>query len=80
MSFNLVDNVIETHTWNYHVVVYCIRRHDYAHFSLRPNSDGECILDVTDWDSEERTILHNYLQKHRIRYDLERQIKDCEED
>ena len=76
---NLVTDVRETHTWNYHVIAYCTQRHDYAHFSLRPNAQGECLLDVTEWNTEERTILQNYLQQHHIRYDLERQLRDCED-
>jgi hypothetical protein len=76
---DLLTDVKDTHTWDYHVIAYCIQRHDYAHFSLRPNAQGECMLDVTDWDAEERETLHNYLQQHRIRYDLERVLRDCED-
>lgn len=77
---DLVTGVIDTNICDYHVTIFCNRTHHHSRFTLQPDAQGQCELNVTEWDTRERKTLQNYLQKHRIRYHLHRIFRSCEED
>ncbi len=77
---DLVDDVKETHTYDYFVSLNCNTQQfqklcKHFSFELEP-LEGEPSFNVADWSVEDRKELQEYLRQHHISYTVERVLRN----
>lgn len=80
---NLETDVTELDTYRYYVVIHCHPQQLQAIQQRYPTGDtqrtGGYLLDVSEWESEERKRLRDDLRESHIPYDFHKVTMSCDD-